>query len=113
MSAPRHWSEPPDGEDGDEGGPSMLQLEAAEVKARASACAKLRALLADGRWHDVAIELVDHPEVRGTASVLVPSSPPEANSTSAAFSTSSRRSSAVLRLAMRPMLVTTHNLCQG
>lgn len=39
-------------------GTPRLQLEAGDVAARGSACARLRALLADGRWHS-ALELVD------------------------------------------------------
>lgn len=53
----KHWSETDEREDRDEAAPSRLELEAGDVRARANACARLRALLADGRWHD-APELV-------------------------------------------------------
>jgi hypothetical protein len=38
--------------------PTRLQLEAGDVAARETACARLRTLLADGRWHS-ALELVE------------------------------------------------------
>jgi hypothetical protein len=61
VTSRRHWAEAADGDEGldrNESGPSRLELEAGEVRARANACARLRALLADGRWHE-APELVE------------------------------------------------------
>jgi hypothetical protein len=53
---PRHWQEAAEDRGDDE--PSRLELEAGDVAARDTACARLRALLADGGWHS-ALELVD------------------------------------------------------
>ncbi len=55
----RHWSEPGEERDrGEDVEPSSLQREAGDVTARENARARLRKLLADGRWHS-ALELVD------------------------------------------------------
>lgn len=60
----RHWSEiDRDREDAEEAaerqpGPAPVQLDMGDVRARETACARLRELLADGRWHS-ALELVE------------------------------------------------------
>lgn len=58
---PKHWQEQAENHGEDE--PTRLELEAGDVAARSTACARLRALLADGRWHS-ALELVDHGGLR-------------------------------------------------
>lgn len=55
---PRHWSDTERDQELAAGAPLRLQLEAGDLAARETACARLRKLLADGQWHS-ALELVD------------------------------------------------------
>lgn len=51
--APRHWSEA--GERDEDASPTRaaLSLETGDLRARGTACARLRRLLSDARWHEV------------------------------------------------------------